>query len=81
MAKQIKKEVTQAKVEKPKNTVHSTKVAPPPAPQTEVPEILLTGDQTIIGIGQGLVVDKEYNVSADIAMTLIKKGAAILKKQ
>lgn len=75
MAKQIKKEVTQAKVEKP------TKVAPPPAPQTEVPEILLTGDQTIIGIGQGLVVDKEYNVSADIAMTLIKKGAAILKKQ
>lgn len=41
---------------------------------------VLKGDQTIIGIGGGLVPDKEYNVSAQTAQVLIAKGFATLKQ-
>lgn len=49
-------------------------------PIVEVP--ILKGDQTIIGLGLGgLVNDKEYNVSSDIATILIAKGFASLKNK
>jgi hypothetical protein len=43
--------------------------------QTDV----LTGDQIVLGIAGGLVPEKEYEVSADIANVLITKGFATLK--
>lgn len=49
-------------------------------PIVEVP--ILKGDQTIIGLGLGgLVKDKEYKVSSDIATILITKGFASLKNK
>jgi hypothetical protein len=43
---------------------------------------ILKGDQTIIGLGLGgLVKDKEYKVSSDIATILIAKGFASLKNK
>jgi hypothetical protein len=49
-------------------------------PIVEVP--ILKGDQTIIGLGLGgLVKDKEYKVSSDIATILIAKGFASLKNK
>jgi hypothetical protein len=49
-------------------------------PIVEVP--ILKGDQTIIGLGLGgLVKDKEYEVSSDIATILIAKGFASLKNK
>jgi len=43
---------------------------------------ILKGDQTIIGLGLGgLVKDKEYKVSSDIATILITKGFASLKNK
>jgi len=48
-------------------------------PQQEQPLVLI-GDQIIIGCGGSLKIGKEYNVSADVAMNLIKKGIAKLKK-
>jgi len=55
-------------------------------PKVEVPKVevqakstKLQGDQTIIGIGGNLVVDKEYNVSSHTAQVLIDKGFATLK--
>ena len=43
---------------------------------------ILKGDQIIIGLGLGgLVKDKEYKVSSDIATILIAKGFASLKKK
>lgn len=44
--------------------------------------IILKGDQIIIGLGLGgLVKDKEYKVSSDIATILIAKGFASLKNK
>lgn len=40
----------------------------------------LEGNQTIIGVGGGLVADKEYEVSAHTAQVLIDKGFATLKQ-
>lgn len=40
----------------------------------------LEGDQIIIGIAGGLVVDKEYEVSSHTAQVLIDKGFATLKQ-
>lgn len=40
----------------------------------------LEGDQIVIGIAGGLVLDKEYNVSAHTAQVLIDKGFATLKQ-
>ena len=49
-------------------------------PIAELP--ILKGDQTIIGLGLGgLVNDKEYKVSSDIATILITKGFASLKNK
>ena len=49
-------------------------------PIVEVP--ILKGDQIIIGLGLGgLVKDKEYKVSSDIANVLIAKGFASLKNK
>jgi hypothetical protein len=49
-------------------------------PIVEVP--ILKGDQKIIGLGLGgLVKDKEYEVSSDIATILIAKGFASLKNK
>lgn len=49
-------------------------------PIEELP--ILKGDQTIIGLGLGgLVKDKEYEVSSDIATILIAKGFASLKNK
>ena len=49
-------------------------------PIVEVP--ILKGDQIIIGLGLGgLVKDKEYKVSSDIATILIAKGFASLKNK
>jgi hypothetical protein len=49
-------------------------------PIVELP--ILKGDQTIIGLGLGgLVKDKEYKVSSDIATILIAKGFASLKNK
>lgn len=49
-------------------------------PIAELP--ILKGDQTIIGLGLGgLVKDKEYKVSSDIATILITKGFASLKNK
>jgi hypothetical protein len=49
-------------------------------PLAELP--ILKGDQTIIGLGLGgLVKDKEYKVSSDIATILITKGFASLKNK
>jgi hypothetical protein len=49
-------------------------------PIVELP--ILKGDQTIIGLGLGgLVKDKEYKVSSDIATILITKGFASLKNK
>jgi hypothetical protein len=49
-------------------------------PIVELP--ILKGDQTIIGLGLGgLVKDKEYKVSSDIATILITKGFAYLKNK
>jgi hypothetical protein len=49
-------------------------------PMAELP--ILKGDQTIIGLGLGgLVKDKEYKVSSDIATILIAKGFASLKNK
>jgi len=45
--------------------------------QSELPK--LDGDQTIIGIGGNLVIDREYSVSAHTAQVLISKGFATLK--
>ena len=43
---------------------------------------ILKGDQIIIGLGLGgLVKDKEYKVSSDIATILIAKGFASLKNK
>lgn len=39
----------------------------------------LKGNQTIIGKGGNLVIDKEYKVTDKIAMILINKGFATLK--
>ena len=55
-------------------------------PMVEQPIIeelpILKGDQIIIGLGLGgLVKDKEYKVSSDIATILIAKGFASLKKK
>ena len=40
----------------------------------------LQGDQIIIGVAGGLVVDKEYKVSSHTAKVLIDKGFATLKQ-
>lgn len=49
-------------------------------PIVEVP--ILKGDQTIIGLGLGgLVKDKEYKVSSNVATILITKGFASLKNK
>lgn len=55
-------------------------------PMVEQPMVeelpILKGDQTIIGLGLGgLVKDKEYKVSSDIATILIAKGFASLKNK
>jgi hypothetical protein len=55
-------------------------------PMVEQPMVvelpILKGDQTIIGLGLGgLVKDKEYKVSSDIATILITKGFASLKNK
>jgi len=55
-------------------------------PMVEQPMVvelpILKGDQTIIGLGLGgLVKDKEYEVSSDIATILITKGFAYLKNK
>jgi hypothetical protein len=48
-------------------------------PITEAPKLSLAGDQQIVGICGGLVKDKVYHVSADVAMVLIAKGFATLQ--
>lgn len=55
----------------------------PMVEQTSTIEVpILKGDQTIIGLGLGgLVKDKEYKVSSDIATILITKGFASLKNK
>ena len=64
----MKSKVKQA----PKVQEEEVKQAPIEQPQIE-------GDQIIIGVSGGLVVDKEYSVSAHTAQVLISKGFATLK--
>ena len=58
--------------EAPKVQGSEVKEAPIEQPQIE-------GGQIIIGLSGGLVVDKEYSVSAHTAKVLIDKGFATLK--
>ena len=48
---------------------------------TPTQEVTLVGSQTVIGAKIGTLTDgKEYEVTAEIAMILIQKGFATLKK-
>ena len=68
-APKVQDEVKQAPTE-----VEETKIEVQPEPTK------LKGDQTIIGIGGNLVIDKEYNVSSHTAQVLLSKGFATLKQ-
>ena len=68
----------------PKVQEVEVKQAPTKAEETTVDvkseSTKLQGDQIIIGIAGGLVVDKEYKVSSHTAKVLIDKGFAALKQ-
>ena len=63
--------------------VLDTPIEEPMVEQPIIEELpILKGDQIIIGLGLGgLVKDKEYKVSSDIATILIAKGFASLKNK
>jgi hypothetical protein len=61
-------------------TVQAEQVVDTPLVAEPVQDLNLKGEQIVIGIGGGLQKGKEYPVGAELAMVLIKKGAAELKK-